>query len=220
MNVNGPFNNIPIEVLSKILTEVNDMESLNNSETVCKLWNQTINKIENYETKKEEFFVNKLMPEIDTYPPGLIDALGGKKKVYLLPILELTKEDDYGYIDWLQPEDVSGHAIWRGKDKYQRPFVTFSFKQFGIFPFLLGNGVKTYHKRFTDPANTYWFGAGNKTIDFEYPCTEKMDMHPVFSRLKELFSTGIEFDKNRNRITFLGASSLLPLEYDVLQIIR
>ncbi len=218
-NNNSSFYNSTslVEIDLNILSQVNDFESLRNCETVSKLWNKLIKKFENYETAKEKYFVKKLMPKIDLFPIGLVEALGGIKKICALPILSLTYERQSGkYIDWLAPEDLVGHNIWRGEDKYERPFITFSFKQFGIFPFTLGNGVRTIHKydgNDTDLANNAWIGAGNKTRDYDYPYLSGNKMHSVFDRLKELFSNGKEVQGST--LTILGASAILPLEYNV-----
>ena len=119
------------EIVNEIIDKIEDHSSLQNCEVVCKLWNEVIANRVDYQTEK----AIKLMPEIVNFPLDLIDALGGLKKVYQLPILDLLNQEEhfarsFEYINWLSPKDLGCHKICRGIDMYSRPFVTFSYTEF------------------------------------------------------------------------------------------
>jgi hypothetical protein len=204
-----------------ILKQIDDYEILKNCERVCWIWDMIIKNFEGYEVAKENYFAVKLMPELKLFPKGLIEVLGGKKQVYLLPVLTLdySKVTDEGnYIDWLKPADLVGHSIWRGLDKFNRPFITFSYNQFGIYPFVSGTAVQTIHKRKTKDNLNRWMDSGNKTRDFHFPSSPGNEMNEVLSRLYYLFSWGIEL--HGLKITTLGAFQFLPLEYDIYKYVN
>lgn len=211
MNISATsFNNIPQEIASNILSKVYDFEALKNCETVSKLFNGTVNKFENYQTKKEEFFGKKFFPEIVKYPlpTGLVDALGGYKKILELPVCELGIRDQGGYPDWLKPKDLPG-KICRGVIQDGRPFISFAFSQYQLFPLILGNGVKTIHPlRSAGEAADIWYSCGHHGRDFQLYLRKNETGEEIFSRLKNLFSNG--YEGTGSKLTVLGENYLLP----------
>lgn len=69
-----------------------------------------------------------MLYEMSIYFPYMIHALGGIKKAFELPVLDLKeKSGSTGYIDFIESNEMSA-PIMRGIDCYGRPFVTFRYK--------------------------------------------------------------------------------------------
>lgn len=125
MNVNGY--NFPKELTLKILFSL-DFESKANSEAVCKLWNQSLHQIEEYQNKKEEYFVHKLFPAITTFPDGLVDIFG-KKGIFCLPVYDVDRtlfsvEFEKEVTNFMLRKDSN---FCRGEDREGRQYVAIAY---------------------------------------------------------------------------------------------
>jgi len=204
------------DITKSVLSCIDDMETLNKCEAVCVLWNKCITEQPDYQAQKEAFFVKKLMPKIALFPLELVDALGGMKKVYQLPIHNLLNQDENfqrgKYIDWLKPEDLGEHKIYRGEDNLGRPFIAYSYKLLDFPSF--GNGVKTVHRIYVEDSNNNWTSMGHYGRSFHYRYYEgKQENQEDIKLLKRLFSE--EIVTEGSIVSSLGSWSLLPIETNV-----
>ncbi len=86
-------------------------------------WGQTPEKITNKLRLKNFLAESKVIETI--YPEKLRQALGGAKKMTLLPLLDLQgRVGSTGYLDFVTPPEMKGYKIKRGVDVCRRPFVT------------------------------------------------------------------------------------------------
>jgi hypothetical protein len=87
---------------------------------ICKLFNAAI-KDPFFEKERTEVKLKQqeIVKVASQYPKALVDALGGAKKLYDLPVIELTKEDEKEFFDGRYYNPSRGQNF---------PFLLFQYK--------------------------------------------------------------------------------------------
>lgn len=92
------------------------------------------------------------------YPQMLVEALGGERALYNLPVLEWRDTwPSREYIDLLQPENLQA-PIMRGMDRFKRPFIAICFMHSD------GVGVATFFQRCSNKKNNWAIGGHAKHL--------------------------------------------------------
>lgn len=120
------------EIEEKVFTYLDGEEQSNFSlalhcRTVCKTWKAYVEQIP-YFFQKLEMTVYRLNLAED-YIPEVVNALGGARAVMELPTLDISGIESNGraYIDYICPDHLGEHAVYKGKDNNNRHFFAIAY---------------------------------------------------------------------------------------------
>lgn len=109
---------------------------------------------------KKEFAINNL----SEYPDKLLELIN-PIKLYKIPIFKIINYYNIDYIDFLKKDNFNNKLFIRGIDKYNRPFISFYFKE--------EKKVTTLFQRYTNDkyrwvsGGSLPFESGTIVIDFD-----------------------------------------------------